>query len=278
MLGKVRLSMFNNSYYNILKNEKSENKLEKADFIAKRLIRHCIVVGMVSEKLAENMGLDKEKAFIIGILHDIGRYQHKRFHGLKGYELFMKLFDKTGDKIFKDIARISLTHTLMDSHEKKSYLHFDVYRNNDPENADFVTEDEQKVKLAMNKIIPDEYDYIVALADHLATGDILKPCTLSERLADVFKRYYENKDQKNRWMFDDLAKDKGNLEKYLENITNRNMCDMLSEIKEVPDSEYRILDDKEEYKILLGEDFENVLAIDFCNFVEKNFGKQICRN
>lgn len=264
--------MFNNAYYNILKNEEPDIRLKKADFIAKRLIRHCIVVGMVSEKLAENMNLNREKAFIIGLMHDVGRFQHTRFHGLKGYELFINLFDKVGTEIFEDIARISLTHTLLDSHEKENYLYFDVYRNNEPKNADIITEDEQKVILARKKVVPNEYDYIVALADHLGTGDKLKPCTLKERLDDIFERYYKGKDQKNRWMFDDLAKNKTNLEKYLENITNRKMTEMLAEIEEVQDSNYDILDDKEEYKVILGEDFESGFVKEFCDWVDKVVG------
>lgn len=270
ILGKIRLSMFNNAYYNILKNEElNDDRLKKADFIAKRFMRHCIVVAMVSEKLAENMNLDKDKTFIIGLMHDIGRFQHKRFHGLMGYKLFANLFEKTGIEIFEDVARISLTHTLLDSHIKESYSYFDLYRNNDPKNIDIITKDEQEVILARKKVIPNEYDYIVAIADHLATGDKLKPCTLKERLDDIFKRYYQDKDTKNRWMFDELAEDKGKLEKYLESLTNRKMADMLAEIKEVPDSDYHILDDSEEYKVILGEDFEDGFIADFHSWVGK---------
>ncbi|HSQ97210.1 MAG TPA: HD domain-containing protein [Rickettsiales bacterium] len=270
MLGRIRVSMFNNAYYNILKSEQSEERLKKSDFVAKRFIRHCIVVAIISEKLAENMNLNKDKAFIIGLLHDIGRFQHKRFHGLMGYKLFTEIFEKTGIEIFKDIARISLTHTLINSPIKESYSSFDIYRSNNPNNIDIINKDEQEVILERKKVTPDEYDYIVAMADLLATGDSLKPNSLKERLDDIFKRYYQNEEGvKNRWMFDELAKDKGQLEKHLESLANKKMIDMFAEIKEIPDSDYYILNDDNKYKILLGEDFEEKFIADFYKHIEE---------
>ena len=52
---------------------------------------HVYGVALMAEKIAEKLGLDSEKAYILGLMHDCGKIYEmyeKRFHGVIGYEMF----------------------------------------------------------------------------------------------------------------------------------------------------------------------------------------------
>jgi hypothetical protein len=268
ILGEIRLSAFNNCYYNITKED-----TEKSDLLAKRFIRHCIVVGLISEKISGMLKLDTNNAFIVGLMHDIGRFQHSRFHGLYGYKFSMNIFEKTKISIFKNIARVSLTHTLISSYEKnEDYSFFTMQRNNNPANKEIFDIDERETREIRKKIVPDDYDYIVGMADLLSVGDKLKPVLLQERLADIFERYYKNKNSDELNLYYELERTKSELEKYMETRIAKKMSDVLNEIEEQDDSEYDILNNDEKYRRVLGKNFEEEFSRNFYDKVLKIIG------
>ena len=67
---------------------------------------HSQTAAHAAETLSKACGLDAEKAYIMGLLHDIGRYEGVRgmHHVIAGYELMLQ-------KNQPELARICLTHS-----------------------------------------------------------------------------------------------------------------------------------------------------------------------
>lgn len=135
---------------------------------------HVYGVALMAEKIAEKLGLDSEKAYILGLMHDCGKIYEmyeKRFHGVIGYEMFK---DKDSD-----IAKVSMTHSF--------------YYNMLPRGKDFdryfygnVTDKEFVKKYVKNNKL-DEYDKIIQLSDSLANCNGL--VTIDEREKEFSERY-----------------------------------------------------------------------------------------
>ncbi len=134
-------------------------------------VDHSRNVARACEIIAAAAGLDAEKAYVLGLLHDIGRRIGRcgQKHVYAGYAYCM-------EKGWFEAAKISLTH---------SYLFNDAeiggaqYDGPDEEWA-FVKEYLQKVQF-------DEYDRLVQLGDALADADGF--CFIEKRLVDVTLRY-----------------------------------------------------------------------------------------
>ena len=116
--------------------------------------------------------MDPENAYILGLLHDIGRrfgISHFR-HIVDGYRFMLELG-------FDDAARICLTHSFHTQNIDTYIGNFDVSAADITEMADL-----------LNQIIYDDYDKLIQLCDCLATAEgVVK---IEERLADVAKRYH----------------------------------------------------------------------------------------
>ncbi|MCL1830716.1 MAG: HD domain-containing protein [Oscillospiraceae bacterium] len=70
-------------------------------------ISHCRVVARVAETIALNYDFDAHKAYVFGLLHDIGRYEGIRelHHIYAGYELMQ-------NKGYDQVAKICLSHSV----------------------------------------------------------------------------------------------------------------------------------------------------------------------
>lgn len=134
--------------------------------------KHCLTTAHCAEKIASACGnMDAEKAYILGLLHDIGRkFGVKHLgHVLDGY-LYMKSLG------YDDVARICLTHSF-NNHTVDEYIgKFDV------------SGDELSfIKTELDKIMYDDYDMLIQLCDSLAgTEGVLD---IQQRMDDVKKRY-----------------------------------------------------------------------------------------
>lgn len=134
--------------------------------------QHSEYVAEAARKIAaECDGLDPEKAYVLGLLHDIGR----RFgvshlaHVYDGYHYLLELG-------YEDAARIALTHSFNLSKIEDYIGRFDI------------SEDKQAelVSLLSNTKL-DDYDYLIQLCDSIAKADSI--VTLEERMNDVKSRY-----------------------------------------------------------------------------------------
>lgn len=130
-----------------------------------RTAAHC------AEKIAVACGLDPDKAFVLGLLHDIGRRFGKRHlgHVSDGYSYMMGLG-------YDEVARICLSHSFNDQ-SLESYI---GHRDTTPEETALI-----ETNLAA--MVYDEYDRLIQLCDSLA--DASGVVDIEERMNDVKRRY-----------------------------------------------------------------------------------------
>jgi HD superfamily phosphohydrolase YqeK len=133
-------------------------------------IKHSINTGIAARNIADKVkGLDAEKAYILGVLHDIGRrvgVVSISTHVYEGYTYAMS-------KGWNEVGKICMTH---------SYPLMQKEFNFDPDN---------EVDIAIKEYIMDckcdDYDLLIQLCDSLATDYGF--CILEKRFVDVTRRY-----------------------------------------------------------------------------------------
>ncbi len=133
-------------------------------------VKHSINVGIAARNIAEKIpSLDPEKAYIVGILHDIGRrvgIVNIPKHVYEGYKFCM-------DRGWDEAAKICMTHSYILMQEEFKY---------EP-----VTEEEIEIKKYIMNCESDDYDRLIQLCDSLATdyGFVI----IEKRFVDVTRRY-----------------------------------------------------------------------------------------
>ena len=132
---------------------------------------HCRVAAHCAEKIAAACGMDAEKAYILGLLHDIGRkfgVSHMK-HISDGYTYMMSLG-------YEEAAKICLTHSFSVQNIHDYIGRFDI-------EDDKVRELEQALAAAEY----DDYDRLIQLCDSLAGSEGV--LDIEERMSDVKRRY-----------------------------------------------------------------------------------------
>ena len=133
---------------------------------------HSRELAMCAEKIAAACpGMDSEKAYVLGLLHDIGRkFGVKHFgHIYDGY-MYM---DAMG---YGAAARICLSHSFCIQRIEDYIGNFDV------------TKEQQKVvEDALYSLTFDDYDLLIQLCDAVGAAEGIVP--MEERMGDVKRRY-----------------------------------------------------------------------------------------
>ncbi|MBR5178778.1 MAG: HD domain-containing protein [Lachnospiraceae bacterium] len=152
--------------------EEAENLLKEAEKCNpgpwgnhSRTAAHC------AEAIAAKSGMDPEKAYVLGLLHDIGRKFGKRHlgHVSDGYSYMMSLG-------YDDAARICLTHSFNENDISKYVGNFDT------------TEEETAlIKDQLNAALIDDYDRLIQLCDSIAGAEGVMDQIA--RMTDVKIRY-----------------------------------------------------------------------------------------
>jgi len=161
-----------------------------------RVAAHCAerIAGACSD-------LDSEKAYILGLLHDIGRKFGGRHlgHVSDGYSYMMSLG-------YDEVARICLTHSF-NNQSTKDYI------------GKFDTSDEELelIKTTLAMVVMDDYDRLIQLCDSLAGGEGVM--NIEERMGDVKRRYGSYPQEK--WDLNIQLKE------YFEMKTVRNLYDLV---------------------------------------------------
>ena len=133
---------------------------------------HSRVAAQCAEKIAALCeGMDADKAYILGLLHDIGRkfgVGHLR-HVYDGYKYMLQLG-------YDEVAKICLTHSfnVQDIH---------VYIGK----VDITEEEQQEIVDALQKAVYDDYDHLIQLCDSIAGADDVMD--VEARMGDVKRRY-----------------------------------------------------------------------------------------
>ncbi len=133
---------------------------------------HSRVAAHCAEKIAGLCDdLDAEKAYVLGLLHDIGRKFGVRHlgHVSDGYTYMMSLGSE-------EVAKICLTHSFCNQ-SMKAYI------------GEFDTSDEELelIHTALLRTVMDDYDRLIQLCDALAGSEGV--LGIEERMDDVKKRY-----------------------------------------------------------------------------------------
>ena len=130
-----------------------------------RTAAHC------AEKIAEYAGMDPKKAYVLGLLHDIGRKFGTRHlgHVSDGYSYMMSLG-------YDEVARICLTHSFNNMTTDEYIGKFD-------------TSDEELnlIQTELRKITADDYDKLIQLCDAISGSEGVM--NIEDRMNDVKSRY-----------------------------------------------------------------------------------------
>ena len=133
-------------------------------------VKHSVNVGTAARNIAEKVpGLDPQKAYICGLLHDIGRrvgIVDIPTHVYEGYKYCM-------EKGWDEAARICMTHSYLLMRDEFFY---------EPD-----TPHEKSIKEYIMNCEADDYDRLIQLCDALAVdyGFVI----LEKRFVDVTRRY-----------------------------------------------------------------------------------------
>ncbi|MBQ2802545.1 MAG: HDOD domain-containing protein [Lachnospiraceae bacterium] len=143
-------------------------------------IKHSENVGIAARNIAEKIpGMDAEKAYIVGMLHDIGRRVGIVNIPKHVYEGYLYCMENNWD----EAARVCMTH---------SYPL--MIKEFDDKTEDLET---LKIKEYISNCECDDYDLLIQLCDTVATNYGF--CILEKRLVDVTRRYGFGQNTIERW-------------------------------------------------------------------------------
>jgi putative nucleotidyltransferase with HDIG domain len=132
---------------------------------------HSRVVARVAETIANKCGLDTHRAFVSGLLHDIGRYEGVTGlrHTYAGYELL-------NSKGYGLIAEICLSHSF-------PYQNIGEYFGVN----DCSPRETEIIMSYLSNTVYNEYDKLIQLCD--AIGAVTGVCLVEVRIMDVIRRH-----------------------------------------------------------------------------------------
>lgn len=133
---------------------------------------HCRTAAHCAEKIAARCaGMDADKAYVLGLLHDIGRRfgVHHLKHISDGYTYMIALG-------YDEVARVCLSHSFHNRTVEEYIGTFDV------------TEEElQMIRSKLSEMVYDDYDRLIQLCDAIAgTAGVVD---MEARMTDVKRRY-----------------------------------------------------------------------------------------
>ena len=130
-----------------------------------RTAAHC------AERIAALCGMDSDKAYVLGLLHDIGRRFGKRHlgHVSDGYTYMMSLG-------YDEAAKICLTHSF-DGPRIEGYVG----------NFDTTEEETEMIRTKLQKVQWDDYDRLIRLCDAISGAEGVMD--IVDRMNDVRRRY-----------------------------------------------------------------------------------------
>lgn len=135
-------------------------------------VRHSRTAAHCAEKIAQNcLGMDGDKAYVLGLLHDIGR----RFgvtglhHVYDGWKYLLSLG-------YDEAARICLTHTFTTKNLSNYVGKFDL-----------TPQQQAELEAALRETVYDDYDRLIQLCDAISGPDGVMD--IQERMGDVKRRY-----------------------------------------------------------------------------------------
>lgn len=133
--------------------------------------KHSYNVAEAARLIAEACGLDSEKAYIFGLLHDIGRRT-----GIAAVRHIIDGYNYAMSKGWDEVARVCLTHSF-----PVKDIDADIGK------KDITAEQYDFIKSFLEGIEYNDYDKLIILCDALADANGL--CILEKRFVDTTRRY-----------------------------------------------------------------------------------------
>lgn len=133
--------------------------------------QHSLVAADNARRIAKKAGMDPEKAYIMGLLHDIGRRVGVTgmLHVIDGYDYMMSLGEP-------ELAVICLTH----SFAAKNVEYFEGKHDCSPAQKAFIKE-------FLDNHEYDDYDKLIQLCDAVSLPE--GACIMEKRFVDVALRH-----------------------------------------------------------------------------------------
>jgi|GEM_PF-232277 len=133
---------------------------------------HCRVAARAAKTIAHACGLDEHRAYVFGLLHDIGRYEGVRglHHVYAGYALMR-------EKGYGSIAKICLSHSF-------PFQDLGAFGGGA---LDCTVEETAEIETFLATVAYDDYDRLIQLCDALCTAQGVR--LMEARLLDVVRRY-----------------------------------------------------------------------------------------
>jgi len=174
-------------------------------------VEHSLNTGLACWYIAEKcFDLDAEKAYVLGVLHDIGRrvgVVSISKHVVEGYKYAL-------ERGWEDVAKICMSHSfvLKDFKVKAESM----------EKGEL--EDVSCIRNYLDGVIYDDYDKLLQLCDSLALAQGF--CLLEKRFVEVGRRYGVGELTVDRWnaVF--------NIKEYFEKKMGCSIYDVLPNVKE----------------------------------------------
>lgn len=169
---------------------------------------HSKNVAKAASLIAEHCeGLDSEKAFVCGMLHDIGRRT-----GIAAVRHIIDGYDYAMSKGWDEAARVCLTHSF-----PVKDIDADIGK------KDITDRQYDFIRDYLNNLEYDDYDKLIILCDALADANGF--CILEKRFIDTTRRYGIYPFSIERWNKTYEYKD------YFENMTGRSIYMLLPDIE-----------------------------------------------
>ena len=135
-------------------------------------VDHSRYVAYCAGAIADACGdMDAEKAYVLGLLHDVGRRVGvgQLIHVYHGWKYMLELG-------YPAVAKVCLTHS------------YNTQRMEDDMAVCDITEGQrEELQTALNEIVYDDYDRLIQLCDSIATAEgVVDIC---ERMSDIKRRY-----------------------------------------------------------------------------------------
>lgn len=152
--------------------EEAEKLLEEAERLnIGAWGNHSRNVAICAEKIASACNMDGEKAYVLGLLHDIGRRFGVRHlgHVYDGWKYML-------ESGYPQVAKICLTHSFSEQDINVYIGKFDI-----------LEEEQKQLERELNSVEYDDYDRLIQLCDALGSAEGV--VNIEERMEDVKKRY-----------------------------------------------------------------------------------------
>lgn len=164
----------------ILGNQEQVPSIAMAEFLVREAGKrnpgpwtaHSFNTAKCAQKIAlKHPALDPEKAYVMGLLHDIGRRE-----GISGLAHVWDGYTYLKELGYDSCARIALTHSFCLKKLTEYVGKFDVSQ-----------ACQNEMQQMLDSIVYDDYDRLIQLCDAMAMAD--KITTVEERMNDVKRRY-----------------------------------------------------------------------------------------